>query len=90
MLSSKIEELLNAQIEKECYSSQLYLAMARQQQGARDEAKALLQDTEETFRPIAVAELQSPFTIHHDDLAVWLALQEARQFIRNCECIHVP
>jgi len=28
MLSSKIEELLNAQIEKECYSSQLYLAMA--------------------------------------------------------------
>lgn len=28
MLPSKIEELLNAQIEKECYSSQLYLAMA--------------------------------------------------------------
>jgi tetratricopeptide (TPR) repeat protein len=69
---------------------QLYLAMVRQQQGARDEAQALLRETEETFGPIAVVELQSPFTIHHDDLAVWLALQEARQFIRNGECINVP
>jgi len=28
MLSKKVEEILNAQIEKEDYSSQLYLAMA--------------------------------------------------------------
>jgi tetratricopeptide (TPR) repeat protein len=59
-----------------------FLAMTKFQQGKPNEAREDLRAVEAGLGPVASTDLQSPFTLHHDELAVWLAWKEARQTLQ--------
>ncbi len=61
--------------------ARVFLAMTKFRQGDIQKAREQLEEAEQGLGLVAVIDLQSPFVLHHDDLAVWLALREARRLI---------
>ena len=55
--------------------ARVFLAMTKFRQGEVQEALEQFEKAEEGLGPVAVIDLQSPFFLHHDDLAIWLALR---------------
>ncbi len=64
------------------------LAIIRFQQGELQEANNHLQAVEEGLGLFALIDLHSPFAMHHDDLAIWLALQEVREVMQVTPADH--
>jgi tetratricopeptide (TPR) repeat protein len=62
--------------------AQVFLAMTKFRQGEVQAALEQLEKAEKGLGLVAVIDLQSPFVLHHDELAVWLALQEARRLMK--------
>jgi hypothetical protein len=58
-----------------------FLSMIRFQQGDVEDATKHRIAVEAGLGQVAFTELRSPFAIHHDDLAIWLALQEVRRVL---------
>ncbi len=59
-----------------------FLAMTRFQQGEIEEATDHLHAVEDGLGLVAFTDLSRPAGIHHDDLAIWLALREVRQVMQ--------
>jgi hypothetical protein len=59
--------------------------MARFQLGDHEGALEDLRIAETQVGVAAFADLESPLSLHHDDLAIWLALKEARDTMQATE-----
>jgi tetratricopeptide (TPR) repeat protein len=77
--TTQLSRALDASSQRLRLLAHAFLAMAAFQRDDSESARKHLHTVETGIGLIAFADLESPFVLHHDDLAVWLALREARR-----------
>jgi tetratricopeptide (TPR) repeat protein len=79
--AAELNRAIDSNSESPSLLARVFLAMTVCRQGDLDSAGQHLRLAERGLGLAALVDLQSPFSLHHDDLAAWLALQEAREMI---------